>query len=1137
MRVVFILISVGWLWAQTVLAQSPVGLGINLSSPGFPVATNFGVFSFETGGMKSNNWAANAYFFTPTNTQLLTLFRNIGVKSIRMGGDSGDQYIPSDADIDSFFGFAGAADVKVVFGLDLESGTPSEDASEAQYIWGKYATNLICFAIGNEPNEYPASTGMTNFATYFAEWQPIAAAVLAAAPNAVLEGPDNDSANFSYAPDFCQAVQGNTNVLCLSYHYKPLRGSNNKNLQQIAADELQSNLDTSTYPNLYSSLAVPAMSAGLSYRLSEFNPYYVNSETNNLTGEDMPYSAALYTLDILHWWAANGCLGVHYHTGPGTGFLSAFYYDQNNHLQAFSACYGMAAFNAGGYGNVEPLTMTNTGGLNLTAYAVGSGTNLYVTIINREYSAGASNAIVTISPVGFVEGSVSAIFLVQSNSDVTATNGVTLGGASISGAGPWLGQWTSLGMLTHAQCTVAVPAASAAIVRIQAATLLPPAITQDLPPQVILAPGENYQYSIGAEAGLPVSYQWYQGAMPLPGQTNATYSLTAGSFGSSYFVVITNVTGSATSSVSVLTVIKPTTNSLAATIMQFNPAGYWPMHGVEAPVRGDIETNYGTLGLLGTAFYPDWAANSGAFVHRVSGALAGDSDTSTYFTYAGANNTGFITNSLYVPHTSSLSTLNPPFTVECWFNASNNGHADYYVWSQCGYEGLNAGNSGGGQGKVCGIQLYWGPSQMSVQTFDNSSSVTGFNVNDVFGTWEYVVVTCDAHTNINIFTNGVLSATKAETGLYSPDYWTPFEVGNGRGNSRAAQGDIDEVAIYTTNLQAGDIWAHYQAGVSSTPATPYFQLVTNGNPVIFLRMDAPVYSAPAAVTWPVLTNDGSAGGNGVFSPGTMPGIAAVPASSAAMLYLGLSGLPVPPLSGVGSFADAGYASAFNPTGSNASFTVTAMFRGNPCDNRIQSIAGHGTNSWQLSVTTNGCLVFNAGNGHTAAGGTGQAAGDISTTKIYNDGNWHQVIAVNQTNVIFIYVDGALDTNGTPAGIAPTNLIPGNTSDVMIGSDPGYTNNPVGVGRSFAGQVCDVAFFTNALTAEQVQAMYLSAVTPSPETLDLTKSGNTQWQLNWNYGTLQSAAHVTGPYDDLPNAFSPYTIPTTNSQQFYRVREN
>jgi hypothetical protein len=109
--------------------------------------------------------------------------------------------------------------------------------------------------------------------------------------------------------------------------------------------------------------------------------------------------------------------------------------------------------------------------------------------------------------------------------------------------------------------------------------------------------------------------------------------------------------------------------------------------------------------------------------------------------------------------------------------------------------------------------------------------------------------------------------------------------------------------------------------------------------------------------------------------------------------------------------------------------------------------------------------------------------------------------------------------------------------VTICADPSYTNNPAGFGRQFAGQICEVAFFTNALTSAQVQIIYNAAVTLPPAGLTITNIGGLQMQLSWNYGTLQNATNVAGPYADLTNIAQPYTMPATNSQQFYRIREN
>ncbi len=524
-------------------------------------------------------------------------------------------------------------------------------------------------------------------------------------------------------------------------------------------------------------------------------------------------------------------------------------------------------------------------------------------------------------------------------------------------------------------------------------------------------------------------------------------------------------------------------------IASLDPAGYWPMHEVAAAAGGDIETNYGTLGPLGEGFYPDWSSATPGIRRGAPGILTNDDDQAVSFTRGGSPSANLYTNALYVPHTSPLTTLNPPFTVECWFYPTNLTSED--IWAQCGDEGLNFGNAGGNAGTLAGIRLVWlDGSTTGFQIYSLNGSQNNVGFSGVSGenlspsnNWYHLVVTCDAFTNVTLWVNGAQAPLDNIGGTivnnpasYAPDYWTPITIGGGRGGTRACAGYIDEFAVYTGVLGSGEIQKHYGDAINSASQTNYFHDVTNDNPVIYLRMNAPTaYTPPGIGAWPALMNygttNGVAVGNGVYTPGTAPGlVTSSPVNSSGISFGGVSANLVP-FNGMSSFGDAGNAGAYNPTGSNADFTVSALFRGYPCDDRIQSIVSHGTNSWQLDVVTNGHVVFDAGNGNTPAGGTGQAAGDISTIGVYNDGNWHQVVAINQTNLVFIYVDGILDTNGTPVNISVTNLINGNSGDVMIGSDPTYTNIPVGAGRQFAGQICEVAFWTNALTAGQVQTLY------------------------------------------------------------------
>ncbi len=627
-----------------------------------------------------------------------------------------------------------------------------------------------------------------------------------------------------------------------------------------------------------------------------------------------------------------------------------------------------------------------------------------------------------------------------------------------------------------------------------------PQITAELQPRVLVVSGDSYTYSIGVAGAGPFGYQWYNATTPVTGQTNSSYSATAGSVGSSttYYVVITNVFGAVTSSVSTLTSIAQLTTPYATNLLQFNPVGYWPMHEVEAPAQGDIETNYGTLGLLGTAFYPDWATNNGYGITRsVPGALAGDSDQACGFTdtiIVGAGGSAEWTNALYVPHTSPLSTLNPPFTVECWcYPVKTTGGQD--VWAQFGFAGLNAGLAGLGGGNYDGIQLVYNGS-FTVYGEDNGVQ-TGLvsSPSETVSNWYHLVVTCDAETNMTIYTDGALSAAIAAAGEYTPDYWTPLTLANGRGPTRAMACGLDEFAVYTNVLSTNDIAYHYAVGTNASPQTNYFTVITSDKPVIYLRMDAPaVYTPPPASAWPVLTNYGNAGGNGYYTPGTMPGIVAGPTTANGVPLVGLSGPAVAQLSGVSSFADAGDAAAFNPTGP-VPFSLSAVFRGNPCDNRVQAIVGHSANSWRMVINTNGTIQCSLGTNSSAV---------VNSARIYNDDNWHQAVDVytpasnpNLTGTNALYVDGLLDTSVST--VSTNGIGPGSPLDVMIGADPQYTNSPAGVGEQFAGQVCEVALFNNALSAGQVQQLYNATVpvtvNTNPTNIVFSVTGN-QLTLSW-----------------------------------------
>ena len=175
----------------------------------------------------------------------------------------------------------------------------------------------------------------------------------------------------------------------------------------------------------------------------------------------------------MHWWATHGAQGINFHTGgyvDGMRPMEAKYVVFWNSPEGFAVRplgYAIKAFDLGGHGQLVPVSFqSNTNQINLTAYGVLSEEGrLHITLINKETDR-TRDANVTIAPGNsYTRGQV--MFLTAPQNDITATAGVTLGGAPITDTGSWSGTWTSLaGSFTNGHFSVTVPAASAAIVQL-----------------------------------------------------------------------------------------------------------------------------------------------------------------------------------------------------------------------------------------------------------------------------------------------------------------------------------------------------------------------------------------------------------------------------------------------------------------------------------------------------------------------------------------------------------------------------------------------------------------------------------------------------------------------------------------------
>jgi len=494
----------------------PVTITVDAEHLGPLVPGDFAGLSFERDPLSPGVAGVTGYLFSPGNTSLVTLFRNLGLRNLRIGGGTVDELIPAGTDSDGFtgidhlFGFAGAAGAQVIYTLRLlnPEAQPAGDlgsigAQIAGYIWRRYRETVASFAIGNEPDWhafhsygrhrrdpaiYEEVEGVPGSAyrSYLARWRSLAHAVGDAAPGAPLSGPDTGAystltytphpdAGVSWTERFARDESGSGRIADITQHLYVGGGPGETTAQQAVANMLSPEWVNGTtagtqptgttytpYPWLYTNHLAPVTAAGLRYRLTESNDYLTG-----VPGASNAFASALWALDYLHWWAAHGAGGVNFHNKQWL-FTDTIVPDPaaEGGYAITPKGYGIKAFTLGSAGRVKPTQIGNPDGINVTAYCVGGAGEDYVTVINKTHGARAVGAAVTITPPGRPLHGAELMALASTEAEPATATGATLGGAGITGDAAWNGKWKALPAGPRAGISLTVPATTAAIVKI-----------------------------------------------------------------------------------------------------------------------------------------------------------------------------------------------------------------------------------------------------------------------------------------------------------------------------------------------------------------------------------------------------------------------------------------------------------------------------------------------------------------------------------------------------------------------------------------------------------------------------------------------------------------------------------------------
>ena len=476
------LIFVGVLFASNLITQaSPITISVDTKSPGAAIPQDFTGLSFEVALLLPGE--NGIHYFRPGNLPLLNLFRTLGVKNVRIGGNTSDRDVrrlPADADFDSLFAFAKAAGVKVIYCLRLHNGDPQADAATVKYIMSRYAAQVDCFSIGQEPTAYPvgktdtrpnsermgAANEKYQYSAYREEWKKFADVIIAAEPDVRFCGPSVHN-NADWAQRFMTDFGQSNHVTLITEHLYPGGAGGKVPTPEIGRDWMLSDKFTAAYERLHKGFAPQAIASGLPYRLEEVNNYFNGGATN----VSNTFASALWGLDFMYWWAEHGAAGLNFHTGDRVAAGAALqpsrytaYYSTTNGYMVRPLGYGIKTFELGSHGKLVPATISNPESLNLSAYAVlGDDRNLYLTIINKEHGSAAREASISISvPQGAAASTHRQMILLSApNNDIAATDGQRLGGASIQHDGSWNGSWSPLD-----SAIIKVPAGSAVVLKL-----------------------------------------------------------------------------------------------------------------------------------------------------------------------------------------------------------------------------------------------------------------------------------------------------------------------------------------------------------------------------------------------------------------------------------------------------------------------------------------------------------------------------------------------------------------------------------------------------------------------------------------------------------------------------------------------
>ena len=420
-------------------------------------------------GYEISSVAVNG-LLSASNHTLVKYYRTLGPEGVvRIGGNTSDfsQWAPNGerrsapkstvtnrASINDLGAFLQATGWKLIWGLNLGSGTVESAVDQAVVVAESAKDRLLCFQIGNEPDLFVRSghrRGTFGYAEYHQEFSRYAAELRKRMPGVPLAGPDVAGAAAwiaSFARDESKSIK-----LLTEHYYRA------GEMQPAATFDNLLNTDP-RFVALTNQLRDDSERFGIPYRLVELNSFYGGGKA----GVSDTFTSALWALDLLFTLAAAGGAGINLETGVNQlGFVSSYspiFDDQMGHFSARPSYYSMLAFSLAGKGRLIGTSLT-ANGVNVKAYGVLSDEgSVWLTLINKDRSNAARVKVVCQNPLK------SAWLMRLTAPAFDSRTGVTLADSKVSNEGAWKPKERTALRVRGRQVDLDLPAASAALVEL-----------------------------------------------------------------------------------------------------------------------------------------------------------------------------------------------------------------------------------------------------------------------------------------------------------------------------------------------------------------------------------------------------------------------------------------------------------------------------------------------------------------------------------------------------------------------------------------------------------------------------------------------------------------------------------------------